>query len=264
MNYSLQSYRLIIERALASGYDFAPFTEAPTPAARRIYLRHDVDYSLKLALRLAQINAQLGVRGTFFVLLRSQVYNLLSSWSCEIVGRIHELGQHIALHAVVRGSAPEQVGANLLADFEFARSNLPMLSPVFSWHNPTAELIEGGLGSEQLAGLTNAYSARFIKEIAYFSDSNMRHAADDFLEFVSSGKYPTLQLLLHPLNWVVGGGSMRDVFAGTWPYVIREREYEMRLNSFYRERLPDGMPAALLREFSAQWHRVAGVGDDEV
>ena len=262
MEYSLQSYRLIMEQALASGYAFAPFTETEAATAKRIYLRHDVDYSLEMALRLAQVNAELGVQGTFFVLLRSQVYNLLSAWSHDLVRQIHELGQHLALHAATRGLAPDQIEATLRADFAFVKRNYSMLAPVFSWHNPTADLLRQ-FSAEQVAHLTNVYSARFIKDIAYFSDSNMRHSADDFLDFIRSGQYSTLQLLFHPLNWVVGGSSMREVLAGTWPYIIREREYELRLNLFYHDRMPEGLPAALLQHFAAQWYQAAEGSRDE-
>ena len=46
---------------------------------------------------------------------------------------------------------------------------------------------------------------------------------------------------------------MADVFEGMWPYIIREREYEVRDNAFYAATLPDGMPAPVLKLFAEQW-----------
>jgi hypothetical protein len=260
MNYSLRSYRSIIEQALAAGYTFAPFTLEETAVNGRIYLRHDVDYSLEMALELARVNADLGVQGTFCVLLRSQVYNLLSPWSQSLVNQIHDLGQHIALHAALPAMPPgtgHEIETTLRSDFDFVQRNLPVISPAFSWHNPTPEVLEWSLPLVQIAGLVNTYAARFTRDIGYFSDSNMRYSVEDFLRLVSNGQRPTMQLLFHPLNWVVGGDDMRDVLAGTWRYVIREREYGMRTNYSYQAALPGGMPEAVLQSFAGQWLRAA-------
>ena len=271
MNYSLQSYRLIVERALDAGYSFLPFTvgedetasASSSSSAKLIYLRHDVDYSLEMALEVARVNAALGVGGTFCVLLRSQIYNLLSSWSLDLVRQIDALGQHVALHATV-AAGRSQIGemeSALRADFEFARRDLPMMSPVFCWHNPTPEALELSAPLDRMAGLVNAYSRRFTGDIAYFSDSNLRHSVDDFLRFVG-GEHAALQLLFHPFNWVAGGSSMREVLAGTWPYIIREREREMRLNRAHRQMLPEGMPREVLDDFAERWQLAASLSGE--
>jgi len=256
--YSLDSYRSIIRRALASGYAFAPFSLEPAPSGKRIYLRHDVDYSLEMALKLAEVNAELGVQGTFCVLLRSQIYNLLSAPSLDVVAQIHALGQRVGLHVPLPPALLQDdrlLDARLRADFAFAQSNLPMLSPVCSWHNPTPEGLARHVQCPRKAGLVNAYSAPFFRDIAYYADSNMRHSVEALLRFVEADQPGAIQLVLHPLNWVAGGNSMRDVFSRTWPYLIREREHEIRSNRFYAEALPDGMPESVLQGFAEQWRR---------
>ncbi|HYO91236.1 MAG TPA: hypothetical protein VEQ40_06350 [Pyrinomonadaceae bacterium] len=257
MNYSLDSYRLIIERAQAAGYAFLPFTLDERPVGKRIYLRHDVDYSLEMALELARINAALGVSATFCVLLRSQIYNLLSSWSLELVGQIHALGQQIGLHATTAESEVDEIEKELRADFDFARRNLPMMSEVFCWHNPTPEVLKQSEPFERMAGLVNAYGERFTRDIAYFSDSNMRNSVEDFLRHVESGEHQAMQLLFHPFNWVAGGSNMREILAGTWQYVIRERDREVSINRAYRQMLPEGIPDSVLRAFSEKWSEAA-------
>jgi len=255
--YSLDSYRLITKEALASGYAFAPFSLEQAPRGKRIYLRHDVDYSLEMALRLAEVNAELGVQGTFFLLLRSQIYNLLSEPSLETATRIRGLGQHIGFHFPLTPVLLAEDGlldAGLQADFEIVRSNLPMVSSVCSWHNPTSEGLERYVRCPMKGGLVNVYSAPFFREIAYYSDSNMRHPVEAFMGFVGQDQPAAMQLVLHPLNWVAGGSSMGDVFSRTWPYIIREREYGVRLNHFYADALPDGMPEGVLQGFAEKWY----------
>ena len=239
--YSLETYRSIIRTALSSGYHISPFSLRPSKTEKRIYLRHDVDFSLEMALRLAEVNAELGIRGTFCVLLRSQIYNLLSDRSLSTLEKFSALGQNLGLHA--SGFPPSlddaAVESRIRADFECVRHNCPVVSPVYSWHNPSPQLSERYLARPTVGGLVNAYSAGFVREIPYYSDSNMRLSVEDLMRLVGDGEPACMQLLLHPLNWVAGGQSMRDVFSGTWPYVIREREQDIRTNRFYSGALPD-------------------------
>jgi hypothetical protein len=260
--YSLETYKSIMRLALLAGYYIAPFSLPPSNAGRRIYLRHDVDYSLEMALRLAEVNAELGIQGTFCVLLRSQIYNLLSDRSLSALEKIAALGQNLGLHGSVPPALPDDnaVESRIRADFECVRYNCAVVSAVCSWHNPTAEVLERYLGRSTVGGLVNVYSESFVREIPYYSDSNMRHSVEDFMRLVGDDGAPCMQLLLHPLNWVAGGQSMRDVFSGTWPYVIREREVDMRENRFYACALPDGMPDSVVRGFVKEWRR--STGDD--
>jgi hypothetical protein len=255
--YSLESYRSIIRRALSAGYTFAPFSAEKEVSGRRIYLRHDVDYSLEMALKLAEANAELGIQGTFCVLLRSQVYNLLSQPSIDAATRIHDLGQNIGLHvplsSMLLRDDDYSVEAKLRADFEFLREEVPVLSPVYSWHNPTPETLERYLPYPRKAGLVNTYSSQFFRDIPYYSDSNLRHSVEAFKRFVADGEVEAMQIVFHPLYWVGGGTSMRDVLSRAWCYIIREREREIRLNRFYAQVLPDGMPESVLREFAERW-----------
>ncbi|MGI8837257.1 MAG: hypothetical protein ACR2H4_11555 [Pyrinomonadaceae bacterium] len=257
MNYSLASYRSIIKQALASGYTFRSFVDEERELSRRIYLRHDIDYSPSMALELARVNADLGVAGTFFALLHSHSYNLMCASAQRIVKEIHSLGQHIGLHAAVPTTTDAEVEGKLRNDFQFVQSYLPMIQPVFSWHNPTAEVLERYLTSDIFAGLINAYGARFTRNILYASDSNMRYSADHFLILFNDATCEALQLLLHPINWVAGGSNMSEVFAGGWPYLIRETEQEMRGNLCYQTMFPSGLPYKLLQSFADQWWRLA-------
>ena len=250
MDYSLESYRLIIKRAQSNGYGFLPFARDHNGKAGTIYLRHDVDYSLPLALELAKVNTELEVSGTFFVLLRSHAYNLLSNSSRALVQKIHELGQHVALHAVIDAEAPEGLEQRLTSDFQFALREFPFLSPAFSWHNPTGRIIEATATLAEIGGLTNAYSNYFTREAIYRSDSNMRGSVASFLELVSARQAQPLQLLFHPLIWVIGGDRMTAVLAQAWRYLISEQEKEMRENNLYQEVFPEGMPQSVLTRFT--------------
>jgi hypothetical protein len=249
MTFSLESYRDLIRSALQAG--FAPATfDGDMAAARNLLLRHDIDYSLDMALRLARVNADLGVAGTFFVLLRSHAYNPLSKTSLVRLNELVSLGQHLGLHV------PAGLEANLTSDFKYLAAQVP-LDPVFSWHNPTPELLRNYRDRETVEGLTNVYSSRFLDEALYRSDSNFGKTYQELVEAFAEGR-PTVHLLLHPINWVAGGASMIEVFEHAWPFLIRESELEARTNRVYAESLPHGMPDTVLAEFSRRWRESAG------
>lgn len=250
--YSRENYRSLLELALQQGYKFISFLDKQNASDRYIYLRHDVDYSLSMALELAKINHSVGVQGTFFILLRSQIYNLLSHWALCRVREIHALGQHLAFHYALPPAIPasdEEFASLILADFDIAQRHLPEIEPVFAWHNTTPEVINRGLELE-VPGLVNAYSAQFFKDIPYYSDTYMRYSVAEFEKIITQKDHPALHLLFHPLHWIAGGKDVLEVLATTWKYIIREREQEMRVNRIYSQHFPQGMPADTLEQFA--------------
>jgi hypothetical protein len=258
--FSLEAYRAVIETALGGGYRFTTFDTTGPARSGAVYLRHDVDYSLSMAVELARINADLGIRGSFMLLLRSATYNLLSPVSLAAARELIDLGQSIGFHAVVPKPLPrsrECLDERVRGDFLFVQRNLPQIEPVFSWHNPTPEVLELSSGEAVIGGLLNTYSAAFSRDIAYRSDSNMRNRPDELRTFFRSSGGESVQLLVHPLNWVAGGEAMDEVFAGMWRYVIREQEVELSANRWYAEVFPRGMPEWVVDAFAMAWRRAA-------
>jgi RimJ/RimL family protein N-acetyltransferase len=257
--YSTKRYRTLLTHALRLGYAFAGFVD-DRPPGRYIYLRHDIDYSLRMAVELAKINQSMGVRGTFCVLLRSQVYNLLSSYGLEGAQQLLALGQRVAFHYAAPPILPahnEELAALIRTDFEVVRRDLPQIEPAFAWHNPTPELLTRGLHLS-VPGLVNIYSEAYTKTIPYYSDSNLRHSSADFEAILRRNGHAALHLLLHPLNWVAGGSTMTEVLGRTWRFIIREREEEIRLNHVYAKAFPQGMPEPLLQGFVEEWQEACG------
>ncbi|MGH7318236.1 MAG: hypothetical protein ACRELA_01190 [Candidatus Rokuibacteriota bacterium] len=256
--YSPESYRHLLEVALQRGYRFIGFRDRPEEGKRAIYLRHDVHGTFAPALKIAEVNRALGVQGTFFLLLRSQSYNLLGDWAVERARAIQGLGQRLGLHYVAPAALPPDDGelASLIrGDLELARRQLPELEAVVSFHNPTAELLRRGV-SLDVPGIVNTYSEWFVKDVRYYSDSNMRHSVTE-LEAIVSGGEGTLQLLFHPDHWVPGGTAMLDVLASMWGHVLRELDDEMRSNSVYQCLFPEGLPEHVLRTFVESWREAA-------
>ena len=62
---NLNSYKILIEFFKARNYIFSFFSE-PYSLKNIIYLRHDVDILVEDAVKLAELENQIGVKSTYF------------------------------------------------------------------------------------------------------------------------------------------------------------------------------------------------------
>ena len=255
--YSVDAYRELLGRLVKDGWSFAGFLDESPADGRAIYLRHDVDYSLELAVELAELNHELGVGGTFFIQVRAQLYNVFAQHETARIRRLRSLGQRIALHYV--GGGKSDVGvAGVLADFELLKRVEPKLDPVFSWHNPTQAFFEDP--ELQVPGLVNVYGERFFQDMPYFSDSVHRVSVDELVSAVVNEKSSEFQLLLHPVNWIAGGASGIEILIRGWSRVLRDQERTLRTNRSYNPRFPAGMPPDLIAQLERELLAAAAAG----
>lgn len=226
---SLESYGSILRRANELGYSFVSFEDFSAIQETRqgsILLRHDVDYSVELALSLARTNADHGAMGTFFVQLRSPVYNLLEERNLAYLREIADSGQRLALHHryPAGGCQADELLAAIKQDLQICQQESGCeFESVIAWHNPAAELV-GAQSPLASSGLLSSYAPPFFADGHYFSDSNLRNMPEDFLRFLGDNSGTFLQLLFHPLYWVLGGDAVEPVLRATMEQVIGETE----------------------------------------
>ena len=207
-SFELRHYAEILEAGKAGGYRFAFFGDGPERGD--IYLRHDVDLSLDAAVRMAELEAEHGVRTTYLLMTESVFYNLASSEGVVAVARLRDLGHAVGLHAVY---------PNVELDGRF--------DPVVSWHNPQAEYM-----GRTIPGATNVYAEPFFSPPAYRSDSNQHWRSGCPHEELRTGAFPWLQLLTHPEIWVYPGTRMGETMRA-----MLEEEKERRLDQLAADRI---------------------------
>src|SRR6266508_4337715 len=95
--FDLEHYAELLGAAQTGGYRFAFFDREPEPGT--ILLRHDVDLSLEAALALAELEAETGAAATYFLMTRSEFYNLGSPSGEQAIVRLRGLGHRVGLHA---------------------------------------------------------------------------------------------------------------------------------------------------------------------
>jgi hypothetical protein len=201
--FTLAEYRELVERT-ASAYPFADFSivgEADLASRRFCLLRHDVDYSPSRSLRLARIEAELGVATTYTVQLNSLFYNALERGTRDQLRAIADLGHQIGLHfdAVWHGIADEAaLNEGIAWEAATLGRALGVEVRMFSFHNTTPFTM--ACRASRYGGLWNAYAGVLQEHVSYTSDSNgfwrfrsWRQALDEDPE--------RLQVLTHPGWW---------------------------------------------------------------
>lgn len=198
-DFTEDGYREIVRSAKRS-YAFEPFgTESEQP---HVLWRHDVDISVHRAVRLAEIEAEEGVRATYFFLLRSEYYNLLEGPVLSRAREILAMGHWLGLHFDPSTFDPHTEGElerGLVRERDFLADVLETPIDAFSFHNPTIHGFDYRM--DQIAGMLNTYGRGIDARYAYVSDSNgiWRHSRlPDVLE---AAKEPRLHVLTHPEWW---------------------------------------------------------------
>ena len=231
-DFSYPTYRRMLERLIEAGYAFTGFGQATKDCALRIadcglennaecgmrnaellenaatphpivLLRHDIDCEIERALPLARIEAGLGVRSTFFLMIRADLYNIFSESASAAVRQIlalgHRLGLHFDMAAYPELDNPADIAqavwreASILADW-FQR---PVAA--VSFHRPNALALAGDPGLT--APLPHTYMTRFTREMQYFSDSQGRWKHGAPLDSAAFHARRPLQILVHPVWW---------------------------------------------------------------
>lgn len=218
LEFSPRSYDAILDGIQRRGFEFARFGDlvrGSCPGGKVCLLRHDVDVSMDFALEMAQQEARRGVRATYFVMLRSPMYNLFSRHAADALRELVRLGHEIGLHfdaAYSQGS--ERTTPQWLA-FEMATLGALAGTDIaaFSFHQPSSRIIEQRI---ELAGALNTYHPDQLAGFKYISDSNRVWREYNPLQLLEAG-FERIHLLLHPIWWMCDHPDVMDC----WDAAIR-------------------------------------------
>jgi hypothetical protein len=202
LSFDSYSYRHLLKAGLDSGYRFLPFDATTLHTAERTcLLRHDIDADMEAALRMARMEAELGVLATYFFMLRSPMYNLFGRANWRMAREIISLGHYAGLH-FDQGFRPGEhldwrAWIALEADILQKTLNVPVKA--VSFHQPGPEVLNGKIDTGHLI---NTYSKEHLPGFEYLSDSNREWRASNPLQVFREGRIDRLQLLIHPMWWI--------------------------------------------------------------
>ena len=172
--FSLEGYSELLSAFKDAGYSFCGFEEIGsrlTEGHPFMVLRHDIDISLRPALEIARIEHEQGIQATYFFLLRSPFYNILSRSNAELILQIHQYGHQIATHLDL--AAYDDDVARALMEVEIFSQFYPFINiRLVSLHSSSSDLEHMPIALSQQ--LDKVYGPAVRGEITYISDSTGR------------------------------------------------------------------------------------------
>ena len=199
-DFTVTQYRKLL-RIAQQNYEFV-FYNNISFSKKFILWRHDCDFSLNRAVKLAKIEKDEGVCSTYFINPHCEFYNPFEKGQSDLVHQIIDMGHHLGLHfdagyyKIEKESELEKIliyEAQMLEHFFYFRPS------AFSFHNPTKYLLN--YEKETYGRLVNCYSNKFKKELPYVSDSNGYWRFRRLQDVLEKDEEPYLQVLTHPAWW---------------------------------------------------------------
>jgi len=235
--FTLVNYEQLILCAL-NHFEFINYSLVPFEG-KGLYWRHDVDFSLEQAVKLAEIEYKHGVQSTYFLLLHSHYYNLLDLNSLQLVKQILQFGHNIGLHFDANYYGKIDDSKELLEFLILEKNVLEAIFHItinaFSFHNPSKKLI-ATYNNLSYAGMINTYSNYFIENVAYCSDSNGYWRFRNLKEVLEDKSIKGLQVLTHPVWWTSEALSPREKIMKYIKFKMNDsiRQYDNTLKSHNR------------------------------
>ena len=192
-------YRFVLFRDVADGASAANQELA-------CLLRHDVDADLSAAAELARAERELGVSSTYFLMLRSPLYNLMGRHNYLLAETLLSLGHEIGLHYdqgfdAKRGWTLQQTADAVEAEAEWLERQFGTRVSAVSFHQPGPAVLQGRVTT---GSRINTYDRERLAAFDYFSDSNRQFPlGQKSIEDAIAAHAPrNLHLLVHPIWWV--------------------------------------------------------------
>lgn len=209
-DFTYLSYRELIDSIIASEYQITNYHDNANFEAPCI-LRHDVDFDLEKAYHLAVLEAKMNVKSTYFVLLRTNFYNIFSRKSVDMIREILSMGHEIGLHFDDVESVDETCDydeyCNIVKkEADLLSESIGEIVRVVSFHRPSKGSIDANYKFERIE---NTYSKKYFMEYKYLSDSRMNWR-EDVNNLILSKQCKKLHICTHPFWYADEKESMKS------------------------------------------------------
>lgn len=209
MRFTYNAYKQLIDSLKRNGYVFCDYYNY-SQFKKAVILRHDIDMDIEKAVELAQIECDMGIKSTYYVLISSDFYNVFSKKNINLLQCIRSMGHDIGLHfdeekyddeiSVLDAIEREIHILELFLDYKI--SSVSMHRPSKKTLSSDYVICEGNV--------INSYGKEFFENFKYISDSR-RNWKEDVLNIVESGKFDWLHILTHPIWYSQSEISAKEV-----------------------------------------------------
>lgn len=216
--FSYADYREIVRLIQASGKQADFHQVKQEPHRPFVLMRHDVEFSVERALRMAVLEAEENFFSAYFFQLTNNAYNLLSQQNRTMVREIYAMGHTVGLHFRLNGTRDlNRIASRIQLEIDIMEESLEFDVTSFSFHRPTAEVLRANI---QLYGMINTY------EDCFFSFTEDMESAPPAIKYLSDARHQwnyglqpddktimgneRIQILTHPYSWTAQGYDNRD------------------------------------------------------
>ena len=229
--FSFNEYKNIIN-LIKEHLPIMDFSDIEKNTKKFCVLRHDIEFSVDRAYKLAKLENKLGVTSTYTVQLRNNTYNALSEKNIELIKKIKDLGHHIGLH-----QNPPQMDDGELVDY--ITKDIETLEHYYGFEVDRYAFHRCGSNPGilekyvEVPDKINCYSEQFFH---YFSgekpkDLRVHYLADSNHDWKYGHPFNVdywdlpqkMQLLTHPYSWTEEGYQNISNFTK----LIKERNGEL-------------------------------------
>jgi len=230
MNFTYESYLGMVSRLKKADYVICNYHNSER-MNKCVILRHDVDYDLMKALKLAEIEYSHGIESTYYILLTSNFYNILSGESLGIIHKIYDMGHEIGLHFDEKKYEfydKSCIRKSMINELVLLEKILNIPIKTISMHRPSKYVLENDLKLEE-EGYINSYSDTFFREFKYLSDSRM-YWREDVDRIIESCQYNKLHILTHPFWYFEEQKEMKIILKEFVEDASRQRYDDLSAN----------------------------------
>lgn len=209
-SFSYAEYSKIIHN-LQKKHKIMDYSQIKNNTDNFVVIRHDVEFSVERALKMAIFEQYFGIRTSYLFQIRNNAYNLFSRENIEMVREIAKMGHKIGLHLHL-GMLEDmnEITNYILQEKNTIEKAVGLSIDRFSFHRPPKEILELNLNIE---GLINTYSEQFFEfNTENFDNLSVKYLADSMHQWkygypddITADKYTKIQLLIHPDEWTISG-----------------------------------------------------------
>ncbi len=208
-DFTESNFKKIITK-LKKTHEFIFYREINT-VRKFVLWRHDCDYSINKAYKLAKIENKLNVKGTYFLNPHCRFYNIFEIEQTKLIKKIIQLGHDIGLHFDAEFydiKNVRELEQKINLEKKILENFFDHKITVFSFHNPDKFTL--GLQKQKYGGLINCYSKKLKESVSYCSDSNGYWRHSRLTDFIEEENEKNLHILTHPGWWQTKVMQPRD------------------------------------------------------
>ena len=189
-----------------------------------------------MAHNMANIQYEMGIKATYFILTSCEYYNVISKNSRRLLKEIIEMNHEVGLH-FDPSIYSDNINEEFVQEVNILSYAIGQKVRSVSLHNPTSH------GQYPLFnGFVNAYDTKFFSDSNYISDSCFSFRGKNPFEFIKGVDKSMIQILLHPLHYTNSGGGYDEIMVNSFKRRMKETSKEFSLfNKVFKEQIGDSL-----------------------